>query len=200
MYGTNNEIAYPHIPGYNSIEQHGKGDCMMNALWLLLPVLLLRYLFLGLLNRDALKRAAFFPPMAGKEKSAYLIYQITTVFMFIYPYFLKVWTDSPVFMMGLTVYGLGIIVYTASIFSFAKPGMNGVNQKGLYRVSRNPMYVGYFLYFLGCVLLTRSIELFASLILFQISSHWIILSEERWCTEKFGEAYTAYRKKVRRYL
>jgi protein-S-isoprenylcysteine O-methyltransferase Ste14 len=172
----------------------------MNAFWLLVPLLLIRYGFLGLLDKDALKRAAFFPPFHGKEKPAYLIYQLTTVFIFVYPFFIKVRTDGPFFIIGLTVYGLGIIVFTSSAFSFARPGKNGINQSGLYRISRNPMYIGYFIYFLGCVLLTCSLALFVSLIAFQISAHWIILSEERWCISEFGEAYISYMKDVRRYL
>lgn len=36
--------------------------------------------------------------------------------------------------------------------------------------------------------------------LFQVSSHWIILSEERWCVREFGDEYTAYMGRVRRYL
>ena len=30
--------------------------------------------------------------------------------------------------------------------------------------------------------------------LFQISAHWIILAEERWCIQKFEEAYREYMK------
>ena len=40
----------------------------------------------------------------------------------------------------------------------------------------------------------------ALVIMFQISAHWIILSEERWCLDRFGEAYEEYMKKVRRYF
>jgi protein-S-isoprenylcysteine O-methyltransferase Ste14 len=172
----------------------------MNAFWLIVPILLIRYGLLGLLDRDALNRAAFFPPFKGKEKPAYLIYQIATFFILIYPFFLKVGTVGPLFIIGLTVYGLGIIVYTASTINFARPEKNGINRNGLYRISRNPMYIGYFIYFLGCVLLTRSVLLLAALIAFQLSAHWIILSEERWCAEKYGESYINYMKKVRRYL
>jgi protein-S-isoprenylcysteine O-methyltransferase Ste14 len=172
----------------------------MNAFWLLIPLLLIRYGVLGLLNKMALKRAAFFPPMAGNEKSAYMIYQISTLFILIYPFFLKVRTGGTLFFIGIAVYGLGIIVYTASTISFASPEKNGINQNGLYRISRNPMYIGYFIYFLGCVLLTGSVELFVILVIFQISAHWIILSEERWCINEFGESYISYMKHVRRYL
>lgn len=58
----------------------------------------------------------------------------------------------------------------------------------------------YFVYFAGCVLLTRSRLLAALVLLFQLSEHWIILAEERWCREQFGAPYEAYRKRVRRYL
>ena len=42
--------------------------------------------------------------------------------------------------------------------------------------------------------------LLALVLVFQGSAHWIILAEERWCQETFGEAYRQYRGRVRRYL
>ena len=49
-------------------------------------------------------------------------------------------------------------------------------------------------------LMSGSWILFALLALFQIASHWIILSEERWCIREFGEEYVRYMRKVRRYI
>ena len=34
----------------------------------------------------------------------------------------------------------------------------------------------------------------------QISGHWVILAEERWCLARFGGAYARYMQKVPRYL
>lgn len=62
------------------------------------------------------------------------------------------------------------------------------------------MYVAYFIYFLGCGLLINSLAYFIVLIVFQISVHWIILSEERWCMKEFGEEYKEYMNKVGRYI
>jgi len=45
-------------------------------------------------------------------------------------------------------------------------------------------------------MLTQSLILCGIVLIFQSSSHWIILSEERWCIEIFGEAYKQYMKKV----
>ncbi len=83
---------------------------------------------------------------------------------------------------------------------FSAPSQDGLNRDGLYKFSRNPMYVSYFILFTGCAFLTRSLFLFGIILLFQISAHWIILSEERWCLETFGASYKQYMKTVRRYL
>ena len=70
--------------------------------------------------------------------------------------------------------------------NFSFPDETGFNRRGLYRFSRNPMYVAYFICFAGMAFLTRSGILLGLVILFQISAHWIILAEERWCIRKFG--------------
>ena len=172
----------------------------MNAFLLVIPFLLIRFVLLSILDPVALKRAAFFAPLIRKEKPAYWCYQISNVIFFIYLCFLKITTQSFWLSTGLVVYGLGILLTTVTVSDFAKPEENGINRKGIYLVSRNPMYIAYFIFFLGCVLLTQSYLLFAILLVFQISAHWIILSEERWCVKKFGQEYINYMKKVRRYI
>lgn len=172
----------------------------MNAIFLMLPLFLIRFAILGILNKTALQRAAFFAPLIGKEKLAFVFYQLSNIFIVLYPLFLSVQTKAPIFIIGLCVYLLGIGVLLVSTIFFAKPEQNGININGIYRLSRNPMYMGYFLYFGGSVLLAPSLLLFLALIIFILSSHWIILSEERWCLKQFGDEYVKYMHKVRRYL
>ncbi len=172
----------------------------MNAFFLVIPLFLIRYGLLGLVNREALPRAALYAPMVGKEKVAFVLYQITTVLMILYLLLLKVQTYSNWFYLGITIYLLGAIFYSISIIHFAHPKTTGLNEKGLYRISRHPMYVSFFLYFLGCVFLTQSWVLAALLLVYQLSAHLIVLSEERWCMKQFGDEYRKYRNRVRRYL
>lgn len=49
------------------------------------------------------------------------------------------------------------------------------------------------------VLPVRSV-LLGLLAVFQISAHWIILAEERWCRQQFGAPHIRYREKVGRYF
>ncbi|HYE08724.1 MAG TPA: isoprenylcysteine carboxylmethyltransferase family protein, partial [Patescibacteria group bacterium] len=124
----------------------------------------------------------------------------TTLFIMVDLILLKIRIDTDWFYIGVVIYGFGLVLYTISMADYARPKTNGINVNGLYRISRNPMYIAYLICLLGCVLISNSWMLFALLIIFQISSHWIILSEERWCIKKFGEDYLRYMNKVRRYI
>lgn len=172
----------------------------MNGFILVLPIFFIRYGILSILSIEATKRAAFFAPTEGNEKMAYWIYQVTTLCLLIILIFAKLKLNSKLNFMGLGAYCTGMILYIVSIINFAKPNQSGLNVNGLYRISRNPMYVAFFLYFLGCSMLTRSWLLLFILIIFQISVHYLILSEERWCVKEFGEEYKNYMAKVRRYI
>jgi len=172
----------------------------MNGFVLFVPVMLIRYGLLYFLNKEAFKRAAFFPPLGGKEKAAFWIYQISTLFIFVYMFFLEVMIESLWFYVGTVVYCMGVLLCGISVVNYANPSESGINLKGLYKISRNPMYMAFFFCFLGCALLTKSLILLAAVIVFQVSAHWIILSEERWCRDKFGDEYMQYMKNVRRYF
>ena len=172
----------------------------MNAAILLIPFVLIRYGLMGLLGGDALRRAAHYPETVGAERAFHWIYQAASLALLLLPFFLKVDFASRRLIPGFAVYGLGVLITTAAAVGFSRPKPDGFSEDGLYRFSRNPMYVGYFLYFLGCVLLTSSWALLAALAVFQLSTHFLILSEERWCLEQFGEAYRQYMKRARQYL
>lgn len=173
----------------------------MNGFLLLLPFLLVRFLLLSALNRGAVQRAAYFAPVQGKERTAYYIYQISNIGIFLYLIFLKVIVDFSLwFYIGLVFYILGICLCAVTVICFSFPDDMGMNRNGIYKFSRNPMYVAYFICFAGMAVLTRSLVLLAVVMVFQVSAHWIILGEERWCMEKFGTAYGQYMKEVRRYI
>lgn len=173
----------------------------MNGILLLIPFILIRFGLLSRVNKNAVQRAAHFAPLQGKEMIAYWIYQISNAVIFIYLFFLHTSADySRQFYFGLSCYLAGLILCLISIINFSLPSGNGLSTNGIYRFSRNPMYVSYFFCFVGMALLTQSWILLIFVFVFQISAHWIILSEERWCIREFGSAYEQYMKKVRRYI
>ena len=172
----------------------------MNSAILLIPLFLIRYGLLGIINKSALSRAAHFPQAQDAEKPMFLLYQLATVAIVVYMFFIKVNTQPHVFYIGIGVYIAGVLLFAMATINFAKPNESGINQTGLYHFSRNPMYVAYFVYFAGCALLTYSIPLAVMVGVFQMASHWVILAEERWCKQTFGNEYIKYMEKVRRYI
>lgn len=173
----------------------------MNGIILLIPFLLIRFILLSAINKKAIGRAAHYAPVRGKERIAYYIYQISNIGIFIYLAFLTIKVDfSWKFYSGTVFYLFGLCLCAITIVAFAYPDSTGLNINGIYKFSRNPMYVSYFICFIGMALLTQSMVLFVMVCIFQISAHWIILAEERWCIDKFGVVYKEYMKKVRRYI
>ena len=173
----------------------------MNGALLLTPFLLIRFALPAFLEPSALRRAARFAPMQGKERVAYFIYQAANAGIFLGLFFLTIRLDASWRAWGgLACYlgGLGLCAVSLANFSF--PDASGLNTNGVYRFSRNPIYIAYFLCFIGMALLTASIFLLTLVLVFQVSAHWMIRAEERWCLEQFGAAYARYMQKVRPYL
>lgn len=171
------------------------------AALLLIPFFLLRFGLLSALDRGALPRAAHFPPRRGGEGAAYVLHQLSTAALLVIPFFSEVHlTPLWRFGTGAALYIAGLAWLAMAVWAFAAPDGDGVCRRGVYRWSRNPMYLAYFVYFLGYSLLTASWAMGAALALFQLSAHRLILAEERWCLAQFGAPYAAYLQKVRRYL
>ena len=172
---------------------------VITGLIIVIPILLTRYLLTSLLSKEAVRRAAFFPPTRGLEKPAYLVNIGTTLPLLVIPFFLRIKLNGFMGIAGVCLSLAALVLYGMSIVQFARPDAGGINRSGLYAVSRNPMYVAFFLYFLGACMVTRSWLLLAILLVFQVSVHFMILAEERWCRETFGETFDKYMEKVSRY-
>ncbi len=71
---------------------------------------------------------------------------------------------------------------------------------GVYRYTRNPMYVGGVLMCFAAVLWTANPVVAALAVVAALVHHRIVLAEERYLAAEFGEEWTGYSRRVRRYL
>ena len=72
---------------------------------------------------------------------------------------------------------------------------------GLYRLSRNPIYVGFAVTYLGFAVAMDSPVALALLIpCLIVVDRFVIAREERYLEGRFGDAFRAYRNEVRRWL
>jgi protein-S-isoprenylcysteine O-methyltransferase Ste14 len=78
---------------------------------------------------------------------------------------------------------------------------NAIVDSGVYRFTRNPIYVGFLLVVAAAAVAANSAWLAASLVLlFVVYEFGVVRREERYLSAKFGSVYDDYRKRVRRWL
>jgi protein-S-isoprenylcysteine O-methyltransferase Ste14 len=76
----------------------------------------------------------------------------------------------------------------------------GLRTRGIYRVSRNPMYLGFYLVTLASLVsVPHPVNVCCGLLGVYVH-HLIVLAEERFLQKKHGASYDAYRRRVRRYI
>ena len=72
---------------------------------------------------------------------------------------------------------------------------------GIYRFSRNPIYLGWFLVMMGAGLEKLSLFYVAiSALMVAVLRWFVVIPEERYLVESFGDEYLQYRSRVRRWL
>ena len=70
----------------------------------------------------------------------------------------------------------------------------------VYRVSRNPMYLGFYLVTLASLVsVPHPVNIGCGLVGVYVH-HRIVLAEERSLLKEYGASYEAYSRRVRRYL
>ena len=111
---------------------------------------------------------------------------------------------------GLIIFLLGFIIMVLCIKSFAVQGRGTLSPidptknlvtDGLYKHSRNPMYVGVLLMLIGESIYFESPHLLIyTIIVFAGFQLFILYIEEPRLQKDFGEEYTAYCENVRRWI
>jgi protein-S-isoprenylcysteine O-methyltransferase Ste14 len=104
---------------------------------------------------------------------------------------------------GWTLIGAGVAISASAVRAASDVDLerpSALISSGPYAISRNPMYVGWTLLYVGGALITRNAWMIASLPVIAGLIHRDVLREEHALERAFGQEYVRYRKQVRRYL
>ena len=108
---------------------------------------------------------------------------------------------------GLLIIALFFLIRSLRQFLLSKNTLvtimpaNSLQTNGIYNITRNPMYMGLAIVYLGISCLIGNwwnIILFPLLLL--LIQEYMIKREEKYLERRFGQAYLAYKSKVRRWL
>lgn len=112
-------------------------------------------------------------------------------------------------LAGLVIAAAGDFFFVAAVLTMRDSWRAGVAPEektefvsdGVFRISRNPAFLGFDLVYLGIVLMFYNPVLLALSVWAALMLHLqIVNNEEPFLQEVFGETYLTYRKQVRRYL
>lgn len=111
-------------------------------------------------------------------------------------------------ILGVTLAVLGDIVFALAVWTMRDSWRAGIAQEdktemvttGIYKLSRNPAFLGFNLVYIGILLIFFNWILCAITILAMVMLHLQILQEEKYLPTVFGEDYLTYKSKVGRYF
>ncbi|TYC58218.1 isoprenylcysteine carboxylmethyltransferase family protein [Marinobacter sp. BW6] len=115
-----------------------------------------------------------------------------------------VWLSSSIALLGVLVAILGVLAFRTAgttVDPRVPDQSESLVVSGVYRHSRNPMYLGFLLVLVGWALFLGSVLSMLFLAAFvSYMNRFQIIPEERFMGEKFGESYLRYSREVRRWL
>ncbi len=118
----------------------------------------------------------------------------------IYSFFLPIKLFTVWFYFGLFLYLIGVVIGTIAMYNFLRTAADKLVIKGIYRISRNPMYLSMFLIFVGTGIACASWLFLLFTTIFVISTYIIVIKEERFCLTEYGNIYRDYMNKTPRWI
>jgi protein-S-isoprenylcysteine O-methyltransferase Ste14 len=128
--------------------------------------------------------------------------------IFGYPLDIRLFESQPLRILGVILMAAGVIIFIYAFVSFGKSWRIGMDvdkpgelvTRGIFAVTRNPIYVFIDLWFLGVFLINGTLIFLILLILAMAHVHYQVLQEEAFCSDLYGDDYTKYRSRTPRYL
>ncbi len=117
--------------------------------------------------------------------------------------------DGVAIVAGIVLILSGLAIVLTAILQMRRAKTNvepwkpttAILDTGIYGISRNPIYIAMVLVYAGIAFLFNSFWFLPPLILVLLIIHFgVILREEKYLAEKFGDEYLNYKNRVRRWL
>jgi protein-S-isoprenylcysteine O-methyltransferase Ste14 len=122
---------------------------------------------------------------------------------------LSLFAKNDIFIwISITLLGIGVLFFTLAILGLGTfslrvglaQGNTALRTTGVYRLSRNPMLLGLYLMAIASAIYVQNPINWILVVIALTIHHKIILVEEVFLENRFGDEWIEYRNNVRRYL
>jgi protein-S-isoprenylcysteine O-methyltransferase Ste14 len=169
-----------------------------NAWIFIIPFLI--YWFVGIKFLFS-KRMSDGPSLKRKKDRVITNILMLTMFgSFIYSVFVPIKLGTIWFYIGLIVYLIGIVLITTSMIGFATTPIDKPVTKGIYRYSRNPMFIGFFLEYFGIAFACISWVYLLITVIYILIMGYLSPIEEAITLGHYGKVYKDYMKRTPKWI
>ncbi|MCL2580617.1 MAG: isoprenylcysteine carboxylmethyltransferase family protein [Oscillospiraceae bacterium] len=106
-------------------------------------------------------------------------------------------TPFPLRVTGLVLAAAGVVFFLFSVTAMQNNWRAGFDEKqettlvttGIYKLSRNPTFLGFDLLYIGCSLAVANIFMIVFAVAAAVAFHIQVLGEEAFLAQKFGQGY-----------
>lgn len=121
---------------------------------------------------------------------------------------LKLFNSFLISILGLLVITIGVVFFTVAAITMKNSWRVGIDKdtktelisEGIYKYSRNPAFVGFYLMFIGVFLVYTDLITCFMMLLNIYTMNRLVFEEEKHLEEMFGQEYIIYKANTPRYL
>jgi protein-S-isoprenylcysteine O-methyltransferase Ste14 len=167
--------------------------------WLLTILFPLHPLIMMLIVKDVTKKMK--SPVRGKTENLIFICDAVVFFgLFIYSIFIPLKLGTLWFYIGLAMWLVGVIAWITAMVNIRNIPVGEAWTKGLYRHSRHPMVLSSFFILIGAGIASLSWIFLLFSLLEIVLSNVSVNAEERFCVERYGDAYRNYMDRTPKWI
>jgi len=170
--------------------------------WIFMIWPLVQTIAVRLVSKELYQKAGQPPDMKPSQTYKIISYISMPLWLLAtaYSIFLPLELGTIWFAVGLTIFLLGMVVNTVATSNFIMTPLNQPVTRGAYRYSRHPIYVALFMIYLSVSIASASWVFLLFTVLLVVEVSLSVIHEERYCLEKYGDAYHRYMNKTPRWI
>jgi len=151
--------------------------------------------------KERTKRATQSMPLTKtKKRLALSTHAVIMPVAAIYSIFLPLKIGTAWLYAGLLIFALSMVITVMTSISFATTPLGEPVTRGVYRISRHPIYLSAFLLYVGIGIACASWVLLLLAVAWIVLWHIVVPAEERFLLEKYGDAYRKYMDRTPRWI
>jgi len=155
------------------------------------------------LDKEARNRTKILSKLAPFKKNEKILALSTHVvimpIVFVYSIFLPLKIGTLWLYVGLPIFAVALVISVEALFNIGSTPTDEPVTRGVYRISRHPMYLSGFLMYIGIAISCASWIVLLGAALWIVFWHIVVPTEEKFLIERYGDAYREYMNRTPRW-